>query len=138
MRPKPRSRMPSITALRHVEADAEIGLDHRVPLLEAHALHRRVAGDAGIVDQHVDRAAERRLDRLDALGAGVEIGDVEFEDRDAGLGREFLRRLVVAAVIGGDLVAGVLQRDRDRAPMPRVPPVTTATLAIVSSLCSLL
>ena len=26
-----------------------------------------------------------RLDRLDALGAGVEIGDVEFEDRDAGL-----------------------------------------------------
>ena len=46
--------------------------------------------------------------------AGGEIGDVELEDRDAGLVGELLRRLVVAGVIGGDLVAGVLQRHRDR------------------------
>ena len=53
---------------------------------------------------------------LTPSGAGGEIGDVELEDRDAGFGREFLRGLVVVAVIGGDVVAGLLQRDRDRAP----------------------
>ena len=79
---------------------------------------------------------ELGLDRLDALGAGVEIADVELEDRDAGLAAETARAVcVVAAVIGRDLVA----RHSSSAiaiarPMPRVPPVTTATLAMVSSL----
>src|ERR1041384_2026547 len=38
---------------RHVEARGEIGLHDRVPLLEAHAVDRRVAGNAGVVDQHL-------------------------------------------------------------------------------------
>src|SRR5207248_3469173 len=56
---------------RHVEARGQVGLDHRVPLLEAHPVHRRVTGDAGVVDQDLDRP-ERALDRLYALGAGAE------------------------------------------------------------------
>ena len=68
MRPKLRARMPSITWRRHVEQRAEIGVDHRVPLLRLHAVELGVAGDAGIVDQHVDRA-ELGLDLLDAGGA---------------------------------------------------------------------
>jgi hypothetical protein len=65
--------MPSITGRRHVEQRAEIGVDHRVPLLERHLVEGAVLGDAGIVDQHVDRT-EIGLDLLDAGGAGVERG----------------------------------------------------------------
>ena len=97
----------------HVEQRIEIGVDHRAPLLGRHAVEHGVAGDAGIVDQHLDRA-EIGLDLLEAGGAGLVGGDVPLVDRDAGLGLELLRRLVVAAVVGGDLVAGGLQRLRDR------------------------
>ena len=71
-----------------------------------------VAGDAGIVDQHVDRS-EFGLDLFDAGGAGVEGRNVPFVDVDAGFGLEFLRRLVVAAVIGGNRIAGGLERLAD-------------------------
>jgi hypothetical protein len=57
---------------RHVETGREVGLDHGIPLLEAHPVHRRVTRDAGIVDQHVDRA-EIGLDLLDPVGTGGEV-----------------------------------------------------------------
>src|SRR5207248_3085310 len=41
---------------RHVEARRQVGLDDSVPLLETHAVDCRVAGDASVVDQHLDRA----------------------------------------------------------------------------------
>ena len=88
----------------HVEQRAEIGVDDRVPLLERHLVKGAVAGDAGIVDQHVDRA-EIGLDLLDARGAGVERTDVPFVDGNAGLGLEFLRGGVVAGIVRRDLVA---------------------------------
>jgi hypothetical protein len=71
MRPNLRARMPSITCTAHVEQRAEIGVDHRRPLLRLHAVELGVAGDAGIVDQHVDRP-ELGFDLLDAGGAGLE------------------------------------------------------------------
>ena len=40
----------------HVEQRIEIGVDHRRPLLGLHPMQLRIAGDAGIVDQHVDRS----------------------------------------------------------------------------------
>ena len=55
---------------------AEIGVDHLVPLLRRHLVHGGVAGDAGIVDQDLDRA-ELGFDLLDARFAGFEVGDVE-------------------------------------------------------------
>ena len=82
------------------------------PLLGLHAVQHGVARDAGIVDQHLDRA-DFGFDLLDAFGAGLEGRHVPFEHRNAGFGLEFLRRLVIAAVIGGDLVAGGLQRLAD-------------------------
>ena len=87
---------------------------------------RAVAGDAGVVDQDVD-GADLGLDGLDAGLAGGVIADVELEDGDAGLGLEGVGGLVVAAVIGSDLVALGLEALRMAAPMPRVPPVTRAT-----------
>ncbi len=63
------------------ERALEVGVDHLVPVglgLLEHALRHR---DAGIVDQHVDRA-ERVLDGRDrALDAGV-VGDVQSDARD--------------------------------------------------------
>src|SRR5260370_31923219 len=94
---------------RHVEAGREIGLDHCIPLLVVHAVDRCVAGDPGIVDEHLDRA-EPRLDLFDALGAGMEIADIELEDWNAGLLAELPRGVVIATVIGRNIIAGVLQR----------------------------
>ena len=72
----------------------------------------RIARDTGIVDQHIDRA-EIGFDLFDARRASLERGHIPFVDRDAGFGLEFLRRLVVAAVIGGDLIACGLERFGD-------------------------
>ncbi len=58
--------------------------------------HGGVAGDAGIVDQDLDRA-EILLNLGDDRLAGRKVADVELVDRDAGLGLELLRGLVVAA-----------------------------------------
>jgi hypothetical protein len=67
--------------MRHVEEPSS-----RLVLMTAfhcsrrHLVEHRVAGDAGIVDQHVDRA-EIGLDLLDAGGAGVVVGDRPLVDR---------------------------------------------------------
>ena len=68
----------------HVEQRAEIGVDDRVPLIERHLVEGAVLGDAGVVDQHVDRA-EVGFDLLDTGRAGVERVDVPFVDGDARL-----------------------------------------------------
>ena len=67
---------------------------------------RRVAGDPGIVDQHVDRT-EVGLDLAHALLAGVIVGHVPFVGLDAGAVAELARALVIAGVIGGNLHAHV-------------------------------
>ena len=72
-----------------------------------------VAGDAGVVDQNLDRS-DVGLDLFHALGAGLERRNVPLEHGDAGFGLEFLRGFVVAVIDGGDLVAGCLERLADR------------------------
>ena len=113
MRPNLRSRMPSITCRHMLNSELRLVLITAVHCSGFMRWNMRVAGDAGIVDQHVDRA-EIGLDLLEAGGAGVEGRDVPLVDGDAGLGLELLRRLVIAGVVGRDLVAGRLQRLRDR------------------------
>src|SRR5512140_2622995 len=77
-----------------------------------HLLEHGVARDAGIVDQHLDRAdLVRNADN--ALLAGDVVADVPFEHRDLGFLLEGLSGLVIAAVIGGDIVASLLQRLAD-------------------------
>ncbi len=97
----------------HVEQRNQIGVDYRKPLLGFHAMEHAVAGDTGVVDEHFDRA-EIGDDRFEPLDAGFVGRHVPLVDVDAGLGLELGRRLVVAAVIGGNLVAGRLQRLGDR------------------------
>src|SRR2546426_1218704 len=92
----------------HVEQRTQVRVDDLGPLLGRHAVEHGVAGNAGVVDQDVDRA-ELRLDFLQSGGASLIGADVPLEDRDSGRGLEFLRRLVVAAVIGGDLASGGAQ-----------------------------
>jgi hypothetical protein len=98
---------------RHVEQRAEIDVDHRTPLLERHLVEGGILGDAGIVDEHVDRP-EIGLDFLDAGRAGIERGHIPFVDGDPGLGLEFLGGGVIAGVARRDLVARGLQRLADR------------------------
>ena len=102
MRPKPRSRMPSITGRVMLKSEVEIGADDGGPLVLGHLVEEAVAGDAGIVDQDVDRPV-LGLDLGDAGGAGVVIADVPFVDRDAGLRLELGGRLVIAGIVGRDL-----------------------------------
>ena len=85
---------------RRVEDAVEIDADDLFPLLERHTVQHGVARDAGVVDQDLDRP-EFGLDLLDARAAGLKGRHVPFEDRNAGLGLEFLRRLVVAGLLAG-------------------------------------
>ena len=43
--------------------------------------------------------------------AGGEVADVPLEDGDAGLDLELLRGGVIAGVVGGDAISGILERD---------------------------
>ncbi|MNZ68314.1 hypothetical protein D3C78_865790 [compost metagenome] len=58
-----------------VEQAVEVGGNHRAPVLGSHLLERGIAGDTGVVDQHVDLA-----DILAHLGEGahgvIPVGDV--------------------------------------------------------------
>src|SRR6185312_8895701 len=98
---------------RHVEQRVKICADHLRPLLVTHLLQHGVARDARIVDQHLD-GPDLVLDVDDPLLAGGVIAHVPFEDRDLGFLVERLGRLVVAAVIYGDVISGLLQRLRGR------------------------
>ena len=76
-------------------------------------MERRVARDAGVVDQHLDRA-EVGFDLLQARRACVVGSNVPLVDGDAGLGLELVRRLVVAGIACRDLVACGFQSLGDR------------------------
>src|SRR6185503_16009157 len=97
----------------HVETAAEVGVDHLLPLLAVHPLHRRVASDPGIVDQHVDRT-ELAFNLTHAVLTRVEIGDVPFECLDSGAVREGACALVVTRIVGSYFHAHVTKGDADR------------------------
>jgi hypothetical protein len=94
MRPNLRLRMPSITGRHMLNSEFKLVLITAPHCSGRHAVEHGVAGDAGIVDQHLDRA-EIGLDLLEAGGAGIVGGDVPLVDRNAGRGLELLRRRVL-------------------------------------------
>ena len=104
----------------HVEDAREVGVDDLFPLLRGHLVEHAVAGDAGVVDEDLDRA-ELGLDLGHARLAGVVIGHRPFEGLDAGLVGEFPRRVVVAGVVRRDIAARLLERHRDRRADPPRP-----------------
>ena len=104
--------------LRDEERALEVGVDHLVPVglgLLEHALGH---GDAGVVDQHVDRA-ERVLDGRDrALDARV-VGDVERNARDpaAGICDLALQRGELVQLTGGEADRGAVLRQDPGEPL---------------------
>ena len=88
-------------AARHVEQAGEVDEDHLVPLLRRHLVQHGVAGDAGVVDQHVDRP-ELGLNLGHSPLAVLELADVALDDHDAEL---------LGGGLGGRLVIGVAGRD---------------------------
>ena len=104
-RPHLRSTMPSMTCFGHVEDAVEVGVMTASQSALVMRFEGHVAGDAGVVDQHID-GADVGVMVLDAGLAGVEISDV------AGIGLEAVAhvvhglqpfgRLGVARRMGGD------------------------------------
>ena len=120
--------------LGQVEGPGQVDVDHPAPVVVGHLEHGPVDGDAGVVDQDVQPAV--LLDHLgDGAAAVVGGGDVAAVDGDVavrvGAGEvlgEHSARSSVAAVPGCDV--GALRRETRQIaePIPRVPPVTKATL----------
>ena len=95
-------------ATGHVEARAEIGLYDLVPLFVVHLVHGAVAGDAGVVDQHIHRP-QVRLDLGHRLFAGGEIAHIELIHGNLRGLLETAGRLLVVGVVRRHDVAGFLQ-----------------------------
>src|SRR5690606_17432685 len=59
----------------NVEETVQVGIDDSTPVIQGHFTKYRVAGNAGVVHQHVDRAM-LGLDLLEGCNRGVPIGDI--------------------------------------------------------------
>src|SRR5690606_29205246 len=101
----------------HVEHPAQVDVQHLLPLPALHLAQGDVAGDAGGVDEDVERAA-RALGGGDELCAGVEVGHVQRGEADVQplhLAPEGADALLVATQVGGDdAAARVGQGNADR------------------------
>jgi hypothetical protein len=89
-----------------------------IPVDLVHLLEGHVAGDAGVVDEHVDRA-ELLLDLRHRARAGIEVGHVAGHGGDGvAVGRHLCQPFGVGLVAGRErhrhLVAGVDHLGRDR------------------------
>src|SRR4051812_11357253 len=104
---------------RHVEHAVQVGVDHRHPVLLGHALEHRVARDAGVVVEDVDRAHHRgRV--VEHRRAGIELRDVALGGVHAvALGTHAREPLVLFLVArktaGDDRMPGASQPAADRA-----------------------
>ncbi len=97
MRPKERVRM----LVNEVAAHVEYASRDRCRSTSRHCssvmlVQHGIACDAGVVDQDVD-GTEGLGDLGHALGAGVEVTNVPFVDRDAGFDLELLSGSVLPA-----------------------------------------
>src|SRR5690606_14155513 len=86
----------------HVEHAVHVHPDHVGPLVGGHLVEEAVAGDAGVVDQHIHRP-QRSLDLGHGALAVLERADVALDHHHAQL---------LGRGAGGGLVAGVAGGDR--------------------------
>ena len=113
MRPQPFSTMPGTTCLVTLNMLVEVGVDHRVPVVARHLQEHAVARDAGVVDQHVDRAVLGLMALVKACTVRIPVGDVA----DRGVEGVALRLLLAdplgevarRAAAGDDLEAFLVQ-----------------------------
>ena len=128
IRPLRRFIMPLVHRPHGVERALEVGVQHRVPVGLAQAEQDVVPGEAGVVDQDVDRAEGllRRGDgRVDLGGLGDVAGDADGAVAElAATSCAFAAsRPTIATLAPAACSACAMAR-----PMPRVLPVTNATL----------
>ena len=108
---------PRKHTLCHVEAATQIGVDHFFPCLIGQLHDRAVTGNAGIVDQHINRA--KRVSDGGATGlAGIVICHIPFEGRNPGAFGKFLGARIVAGIICSNGQPAIAQRDADRLTNP--------------------
>ncbi len=98
----------------HIEAAAEVGIEHLVPSRARHLAHGGIARDPRVVDDDLDRP-QFRGDGIDRGNTGFEIGDIPLLRHDAGFFRKGFGLGVVLRVVGDDRAAHILQPNRDRA-----------------------
>ena len=92
----------------HVEYAVEIRAHHISPLIAGHLVKRRIAGDARIVDQNVNRT-QVGFHSGNAGGAGVIVRDIPFIGLDASFGGECGSLFIITCIGGRDSVACGLQ-----------------------------
>ncbi len=131
IRPNFAARMPSKVSLQRLKQEPRLVSITASHMSRVMLGHRAVAGDAGVVDQDLDRRRVR-LDLLHRRLARLEIAGVELDGRDPGLFAEASAARVVAErswrrPCGRPPCSAMLIAS----PMPRVPPVTRATRAMI-------
>src|SRR3546814_20166153 len=84
--------------LRHVEAATEVDAHDIVPIVIAHARERAVAGDAGIVDDDVDRPEFLGAARA-IVEARLMVADVPFARGDPGPLGDRARLFFIAGIV---------------------------------------
>ncbi len=136
MRPKPRARMPSMTALDMLKQEARfvwITAFHCSKLIRCIVASRVMPG---IVDQDLDRAECASIAFTPSAQA-LKSATSNLNTGNAGLRIEPLCGFLVAGVSRRNLVAGILQRDRDRAADAARPAGHHRHPAMRPSLCGL-
>src|SRR5207237_10838598 len=101
------------------EHAVQVGVDDLHPVLLGHALEYRIACDAGVVHQDVDRP-DHRAHVVEHLGAGVEIRHVALRRVDAialgsHAGEPPVLLLVARQAAGDHGMAGLAEPPADRA-----------------------
>ena len=71
-------------------------------------MERRITGDAGVVDQNINRT-QIIVDLFHARCASVVVGDVPFVGFDTGFRRKGSRLFIVASIGGGNGITGIFQ-----------------------------
>ena len=92
--------------LRHQESTAQVLLDHEVEVLCAHAKHQIIAGDACVVDEHIDAAEALECTLYETL-YGVLIGYIRLH----GEGIDAFRPAERDRFLGGGSIARVIHED---------------------------
>src|ERR1700722_1072547 len=95
MRPKPRSRMPSMTGRVMLKSELRFVLMTAYHCSGVILWNMPVFGDAGVVDQNIHRAEVLR-DLRQSGRAGLEAADVPLVGLHARFGLELRRRFVIS------------------------------------------
>ena len=131
-RPNLRSRMPGQMGWTVLNTPVRLVSITSRHWFWRHFVEGRVAGNARIRHDHVNRA-KVRFDLRNARFGCVIIGGIPFVGFDAGFGGEIRCGFVIASIGCRNGIAFCLSVLLEiAAPMPRDPPVTNATLAMMS------